>query len=159
MRRGEPSSTSGRHHRQPPRPRFGRTPRPYLNSDLVEAIGATYVRTREMTLSLAAAAHWQFDLIFEATGFWPLAFEVMCVLLAKNGVIVLSSATRGMRRVEVPADAINLDFVLGNKVMVGRVNANRAHFDAGVGDLAILEASYPGSLGRLLTHRVDGLDQ
>ena len=64
-----------------------------------------------------------------------------------------------MRHVDVAADAINLDFVLGNKVMVGTVNANREHFEAGVRDLAILEASYPGWLSRLLTHRVEGLDQ
>jgi threonine dehydrogenase-like Zn-dependent dehydrogenase len=137
---------------------FARTPRPFLGSDLVEAIGVGYVSTSETTLSEAAAAHGQFDLIFEATGFSPLVFEAMCVLLGKNGVLVLSSVTGGMRRVEVAADAINLDFVLGNKVMVGTVNANREHFEAGVRDLAILEASYPGWLSRLLTHRVAGLD-
>ena len=80
------------------------------------------------------------------------------MLLGKNGVIVLSSVTGGMRRVEVAADALNLDFVLGNKAMVGTVNANREHFEAGVRDLAILEASQPGWLSRLLTHRVDGLE-
>jgi threonine dehydrogenase-like Zn-dependent dehydrogenase len=138
---------------------FARTPAPSLNADLVEGLGARYVSTKEMTISEAAAAHGQFDLIFEATGFSPLVFEAMCVLLGKNGVLVLSSVTGGMRRVEVAADAINLDFVLGNKVMVGTVNANRDHFEAGVRDLAVLEASYPGWLSRLLTHRVEGLDQ
>jgi len=137
---------------------FGRTPGPSLNSDLIEEIGARYVSTKETSLSQAAAAHGQFDLIFEATGFSPLVFEAMCVLLGKNGVLVLSSVTGGMRHVEVAADAINLDFVLGNKVMVGTVNANREHFEAGVRDLAILDASYPGWLPRLLTHRIDGLD-
>ena len=127
---------------------FARQQAPYLNADLVEAIGARYVSTQETSFGEAVAAGGQFDLVFEA----------MCVLLAKNGVIVLSSVTGGMRTVEVPADAINLDFVLGNKVMVGTVNANRDHFEAGVRDLAILEASYPGWLARLLTHRVDGLD-
>ena len=38
--------------------------------------------------------------------------------------------------VEVPADRINLDFVLGNKVMVGTVNANREYFEMGVKDMA-----------------------
>jgi threonine dehydrogenase-like Zn-dependent dehydrogenase len=78
-------------------------------------------------------------------------------LLNKNGVLVLSSVTGGDRVVEVPADKINLDFVLGNKVMVGTVNANREHFEAGVRDLAIAEAQWPGWLSRLLTHRVEGL--
>jgi len=82
----------------------------------------------------------------------------MCVLLGKNGVIVLSSVTGGMRRVDVPSDAVNLDFVLGNKVMVGTVNANREHFEAGVRDLAVVQAQYPGWAERLLTHPVHGLD-
>ena len=72
---------------------------------------------------------------------------------------MLSSVTGGMRRIEIPSDAINLDFVLGNKVMVGTVNANREHFEAGVGDLAVTEAGYPGWLGRLLTHPVHGLKE
>ena len=60
--------------------------------------------------------------------------------------------------IEVPADKINLEFVLGNKVMVGTVNANREYFEMGVKDLAQAEAEYPGWLSRLLTHPVKGLE-
>jgi glucose 1-dehydrogenase len=137
---------------------FGLDPAPYLNSDLVESLGARYVSTRDRTIPQIADELGQFDLIFEATGFSPLVFEAMCLLLGRNGVIVLSSVTGGSRRVEVPADAINLDFVLGNKVMVGTVNANRVHFEEGVRDLILAEARYPGWLSRLLTHPVRGLD-
>ena len=56
--------------------------------------------------------------------------------LGKNGVLVLSSVTGGDKKIEVPADRINLEFVLGNKVMVGTVNANREYFEMGVKDLA-----------------------
>jgi glucose 1-dehydrogenase len=132
---------------------------PYLNSDLVEALGARYAATKGRTIPEIGAEYGQFDLIFEATGFSPLVFEAMCLLLGKNGVIVLSSVTGGSKRVEVPSDALNLDFVLGNKVMVGTVNANREHFEAGVRDLAIAEAQFPGWLDRLLTHPVHGLDE
>ena len=95
--------------------------------------------------------------MFEATGFSPLVFEAMGVL-GKNGVLVLSSVTGGDRKVEVPADALNLGFVLGNKVMVGTVNAAREHYEAAVRDLAMAESQYPGWLPRLLTHPVKGLD-
>ena len=64
--------------------------------------------------------------------------------LGKNGVLVLSSVTGGDHRIEVPADRINLDFVLGNKVMVGTVNANRENFETGVRDMAQAEAQFPG---------------
>ncbi|HXH13551.1 MAG TPA: glucose dehydrogenase, partial [Alphaproteobacteria bacterium] len=61
-------------------------------------------------------------------------------------------------KVEVPADKINLQFVLGNKVMVGTVNANREYFEMGVRDIAQAEAEYAGWLKRLLTHPVKGLE-
>jgi threonine dehydrogenase-like Zn-dependent dehydrogenase len=137
---------------------FGLNERPYLNSELVEAAGGRYVSTRRVSLAEEVAASGQFDLVFEATGFSPLVFEAMRVLLGKNGVLVLSSVTGGMRQAEVPSDAINLDFVLHNKAMVGTVNANREHFEAGVRDLVIAQSEYPGWLERLLTHPVSGLE-
>jgi hypothetical protein len=69
------------------------------------------------------------------------------------------SVTRGGRQVQVPADQINLGFVLGNKVMVGTVNANRTYFEAGVYDMSRAELEYPGWLARLLTHPIDGLER
>ncbi len=136
---------------------FGREPAPYLNSDLLEALRARYLSTQQTSLADAAQAHGPFDLMFEATGFSPMVFEAMGVL-GRNGVLVLSSVTGGDRTVEVPADALNLGFVLGNKVMVGTVNASRTDFESGVRDIAMAVARWPGWLERLLTHPVQGLD-
>lgn len=136
---------------------FGLAPRPYLNSDLIEALGARYQSTRELSILEGAKAYGPFDLIFEATGASSVVFDSMQAL-GKNGVLVLSSVTGGDRKIEVPADRINLEFVLGNKVMVGTVNANREYFETGVRDMAQAEAEYPGWLGRLLTHPVKGLE-
>ena len=136
---------------------FARTPRPYLNSDLMEAIGARYVSTRDLSLRDAAQSLGPFDLIYEATGFAPIVFEAM-EALGKNGVLVLASVTGGDQIVQVPAAKINLEFVLGNKVMFGTVNGNREYFEAAVRDLAMAEAQYPGWAARLLTHPVQGLD-
>jgi glucose 1-dehydrogenase len=136
---------------------FGRTPRPYLNSNLIEALGARYLSTAELPIVDGAGKYGPFDLIFEATGASSVVFESMRAL-AKNGVLVLSSVTGGDRMIEVPADRINLEFVLGNKVMVGTVNANREYFEMGVKDLAQAEAQYPGWLDQLLTHPVKGLE-
>jgi threonine dehydrogenase-like Zn-dependent dehydrogenase len=136
---------------------FGLTPKPYLNSDLVEALGATYISTAETPVTDVAITQGGFDLMFEATGSSSVVFESMQAL-AKNGVLVLSSVTGGDRQIEVPADKINLEFVLGNKVMVGTVNANREYFEMGVRDMAQAEAEYPGWLKRLLTHPVKGLE-
>jgi threonine dehydrogenase-like Zn-dependent dehydrogenase len=136
---------------------FALTPKPYLNADLIEGIGARYESTADISILEGGTRYGPFDLIFEATGFSPIVFESMQAL-GKNGVLVLSSVTGGDRTVEVPADKINLQFVLGNKVMVGTVNANREYFEGGVRDMAQAEAEYPGWLSRLLTHPVKGLD-
>jgi threonine dehydrogenase-like Zn-dependent dehydrogenase len=136
---------------------FGLSKKPYLNSDLIEAIGARYQSTADLPILEGAQKYGPFDLIFEATGYSPVVFESMQAL-GKNGVLVLSSVTGGDRRIEVPADRINLEFVLGNKVLVGTVNANREYFEMGVKDLAQAEAEYPGWLERLLTHPVKGLE-
>lgn len=136
---------------------FGKTPKPYLNSDLLEAIGARYETTDNLTVLEGAKKYGPFDIIFEATGYSPIVFESMQAL-GKNGVLVLSSVTGGDRKVEVPADKINLEFVLGNKVMVGTVNANREYFEMGVSDMAQAQAEYPCWLKKLLTHPVKGLE-
>lgn len=136
---------------------FGLQQGPFLNSELVEAIGARYESTRKRSVIDFAEEAGGFDIIFEATGFSPIVFDAMQAL-AKNGVLVLSSVTGGDRTVEVPADRINLDFVLGNKVMVGTVNANREYFEAGVKDLSQAALEYPGWLERLLTHPVNGIE-
>jgi threonine dehydrogenase-like Zn-dependent dehydrogenase len=136
---------------------FALAPKPNLNAELVEAIGARYETTKELPILEGASKFGPFDLIFEATGFSPIVFDSMQAL-GKNGVLVLSSVTGGDRKVEVPADKINLEFVLGNKVMVGTVNANREYFEMGVKDMAQAEAEYPGWLSRLLTHPVKGLE-
>ena len=116
------------------------------------------MNTAERPILDAAAQYGPFDLIFEGTGSSPVVFESMQAL-AKNGVLVLTSITGGNRRLEVPADRINLDFVLGNKVMVGSVNASRENFETGVRDMSQAEAEYPGWLRRLLTDPVPGLDR
>ena len=136
---------------------FALEPKPNRNADLVEALGAKYVAVSERSVLQTAMDEGPWDLIFEASGYAPAAFEALQAL-AKNGILVLSSVTGGEHHVDVNADRINLDFVLGNKVMVGTVNANREHFESGVRDLALAEAQVPGWLARLLTDRVVGLD-
>ncbi|MCZ6796002.1 MAG: glucose 1-dehydrogenase [Planctomycetota bacterium] len=134
-----------------------RTPGPHLKSELVEALGATYLSTGEKTIEEIAAEHGPFDLVFEATGSSAVAWRSL-EILAKNGILVLTSITGGDRRIEIPADRINLDFVLYNKVMFGTVNAHRGYVEMGVRDFALAECQVPGWLSRLLSHPVEGLE-
>jgi len=128
-----------------------------MNADLIEELGARYISTKETPILDAAKQHGPFDLIFEGTGNSSVVFDSMQAL-GKNGVLVLSSVTGGDKMISIPADRINLEFVLGNKVMVGTVNANREYFELGVRDMAQAEAAYPGWLSKLLTDPVQGLE-
>jgi threonine dehydrogenase-like Zn-dependent dehydrogenase len=131
--------------------------RPYRNADLVEELGGTYISSQDATLAQASDEHGPFDLIVDATGFSPIVWEAAEVL-GRNGVLVLASITGGDRKVEINSDRINQSFVLGNKVMVGTVNAAPADFRSGVDDLIKAEALYPGWLSKLLTTPVYGLE-
>ncbi len=128
-----------------------------LNSQIVEGLGATYVSTSERPLEQLAEEVGKADIIIEATGSSAIAFNSMNVL-GHNGVLVWTSITGGDRKTEVPSDKINLDWVLGNKLLLGTVNANRTHFEQGIRDLAYGEVMYPGQVERILTNPVDGLE-
>jgi glucose 1-dehydrogenase len=134
-----------------------RTEPPTPNSELVEALDARYESTRELSLLQAAERYGPFDIIFETTGASSVIFESM-EALGPNGILALTGISSGDRKVEVPGDRILLGFVLGNKVAVGTVNANRSHFERGVQDMVLTEAQYPGWLESLLTHPVRGLE-
>lgn len=129
-------------------------PGPHLKSEIVEAYGAHYVSSSLQELRHRVGAP---DLIFEATGSSKIAFEAMEVL-GINGALIWTSVTGGIENHSIPADAINLQWVLGNKLLVASVNGNRRHFELGIKDLAHGESQFPGVTQRILTHRIDGLE-
>jgi glucose 1-dehydrogenase len=137
---------------------YALAPKPNRNAELAEAIGAHYVSAQEHSLKDVVRMYGNADLMVEATGFSPLVFEAM-ERLGKNGVLVLTGIAGGDRKADaVHADHILQSFVLGNKVVVGSVNAARVDFEQGVADLCLAEAHWPGWAGRLLTHPVAGLE-
>ena len=136
---------------------LARTAPPTLPSEIVTALGAHYVSTRQTSLKDLAKAVGKPDLIVDATGSSAMSFGAMEVLNL-NGVLVWTSITGGQEKCEVPADKLNLEWVLGNKLLLGSVNANREHFEMGIRDLAMAEMNYPGVVQRILTHPVQGLE-
>jgi glucose 1-dehydrogenase len=136
---------------------IARTPQPCHKAEIAEGFGATYVSTRETPLKELARRVGKPDLMIEATGSSAVAFEAMEVI-GHNGVVVWTSITGGQRAIEFPSDHINLSWVLGNKLLVGSVNANFRHFEMGIADLALGEMTYPGVIEKILTHPVDGLE-
>ncbi|MGI9034915.1 MAG: glucose 1-dehydrogenase [Pyrinomonadaceae bacterium] len=137
---------------------FGKDKRDgYLNAQLCEEIGATYDSTTETTIADAAQKYGMFDVILECTGFSPIIWDA-AQGLAKNGVLILTSVTGGARTAEIPSDKINFEFVLGNKLMFGSVNAGLEHFAEGVRDMAQCQSLNPDWLSKMLTNPINGID-
>lgn len=132
-----------------------RTPNPGLKEEICRAYGATYVSTKQQSLDDLVRQVGKPDLIVEATGSSAVAFDAMRVLNI-NGALVWTSVTGGKKTTEVPSDVVNLEWVLGNKLLVGSVNGNRHHFAQGLADLALGEVMFPGATSRILTTPVDG---
>ena len=92
-------------------------------------------------------------MIIEATGFSPLAFDSL-EILNMNGVMCRTGISGGDSTITIHSDRINLEMVLGNKLVFGSVNANRFHFEQGVKDMEAFENKWPGLFGGLITRRV-----
>ncbi len=125
-----------------------------LKRDIAEATGANHIWASERKLGHELAAEiGPVDIVLEATGFGPLAFDAMD-MAAPNRIVCLTGVSGGSRRLEVSADHLNLEMVLSNKVVFGTVNANRRHFDLGVRHLQEIEDRCPGLSSRMITRRV-----
>ena len=132
-------------------------PGPHRKSTIVEAYGAQYVSTKETSLASLAKKVGKPDLIFEATGNAEVCFRAMEVL-AHNGALIWTSITGGKHDMTLDAAKINIEWVLGNKLLVSSVNGNRRHFELGMQALSHGELTYPGVTDQILTHPVSGLD-
>ena len=130
---------------------------PHRKSEIVEGFEAEYVSTNQEPLEELVQRTGRPDLIIEATGHSPSSFEAM-EHLNHSGVLVWTGITGGKTKAEVPTDKINLEWVLGNKLLLGSVNGNRTHFESGIRDLALGEMMFPGVIEKILTHPVDGLE-
>ncbi len=124
-----------------------------VKSELAEAMGATYVWAGEHELVALPNEIGRVDIVFEATGYSPLAFEAMD-LVGNNGIVCLSGVSGGERQHNIQADKLNMEMVLSNKAVFGTVNANPRHFARGARHLATIDALMPGLLTRMITSRI-----
>lgn len=132
---------------------IARSPGGNRKSQLVESIGAHYLSTKETPFHDIQVQIGKVDLIVEASGDSRMAFDSMHAL-ANNGVLCLTSITGGQARHDVASDKLNLDIVLGNKLIFGTVNANWRDYAAGVTDLRRFMDRWPDVLPSLFTKRI-----
>ncbi|MGH7611260.1 MAG: glucose 1-dehydrogenase [Candidatus Dormibacteria bacterium] len=124
---------------------------------VAEAIGASLLDADQHPVAGLGEELGHLDLIFEGTGVSAVAMAAIAAT-GHNGVCCLSSVTAGSRTVTVDSDALNLDMVLGNKLVYGTVNANRRHFEMAARMLGAAARKWPGVLERIVTRRVPVAD-
>jgi glucose 1-dehydrogenase len=115
-----------------------------LKPDLVRALGGQY-----HTGAIPDACKDP-DAIIECTGVGSLVFDAM-EHIGPGGVVCLTGVSSGGRTIDVDAGTLNRSMVLENESVVGSVNANRRHYEAGAEALAKAERAW---LERVITRRV-----
>jgi threonine dehydrogenase-like Zn-dependent dehydrogenase len=123
------------------------------SNEVVEAVGARYVSTRDARLPELG----RFDLVVEAAGDAQLMADSLG-LLRRSGVACLLGIDGREQKVELDGPVIGLDTILENRVLFGSVNAHRQDWVAGVEALDRARRRWPGALEGLVRLRVP-LDQ
>lgn len=101
------------------------------------------------------------DVVIECTGVASVVIDAISCT-GRDGVTCLTGVSPTGRSLRLDVGSLNRTAVLENDAIVGSVNANRRHYEAGARALARADA---GWLGRLVTRRLplekyaDGLDR
>lgn len=132
---------------------LARSPPGNKKSQLVHQMGAKYLSTTTTSLEQIANAIGKPDFIIEASGDSRLAFEAMR-MVNNNGVVCLTSITGGNKEITIPSDNMNLEYVLGNKIVFGTVNANIVDYYHGVKSLGRFMERWPEILPNMITRRI-----
>jgi threonine dehydrogenase-like Zn-dependent dehydrogenase len=132
---------------------YAKSPGDALQARILQSLGASYESVADHPVMGIKDELGQIDFILEATGSSEVAFEAMAQL-GMNGALCLTGVSGGNRSIVIPADVINLQMVLGNRLAFGSVNANRRYFEMGVQHFQQAERQWPGIFERLITRRV-----
>ncbi len=125
-----------------------------VKAKIVEKIGADYIDGRRVKLQELPDKLGNIDIIFEATGNSSIALMAMSIL-GTNGVLCLTGITGGNKRLEICSECLNMQIVLGNKLIFGTVNSNRKHFESGIKHMEEFNKKWPHVLEEFITRRED----
>jgi glucose 1-dehydrogenase len=124
-----------------------------LKARLVERTGARYIDSKETPIN---ALENRYDIVLEATGNTSVALEAQN-LTAVNGIVSYLGIYRQEQETE-DAGKVFTNLVLGNRVLLGSVNANKTYFLGGVRDLSDIRSRWSDFLERIITKRVNPAD-
>ncbi len=116
-----------------------------VKPDLVRQLGGQYHQG-----ALQDAVPGGANVIIECTGDPVMVLDAM-EHVGTGGVVCLTGVSSGGRAIQVDEGALNRSMVLANETIVGSVNANRRHYEAGADALARADQ---GWLEKVVSRRV-----
>ena len=125
---------------------------PSPRTDLVSAIGATYVSSQTTDAAEVASEIGNIDIIYEAVGHSHFALEVLRVL-GHNGIYILTGVPGLQAFIEADPASLMRSMVLKNQVLLGTVNAGPDAFAAAVQHLAEFHRRWPDATRTLIAGR------
>ena len=120
---------------------------------LVEAAGARYVAAGANAPAGLAAEVGGFDVVVVAAGSAQLSLDAIG-FLRRGGVACLLGIDGHDRDVQLPGPVIGVDVILGNRALIGSVNANLVDWHAAVEQLDAARRRWPDALDRFVGLRV-----
>jgi threonine dehydrogenase-like Zn-dependent dehydrogenase len=131
---------------------YSREVPPNPRTDLVAAVGATYVSSSATTFAQLVGQIGNIDLIYEAVGHSEFALEALKVL-GTNGIYVLTGVPGLQAFVQADPARLMREMVLKNQVLLGTVNAGPEAFAAALRDLDLFGRRWPAVVRTLIAGR------
>jgi glucose 1-dehydrogenase len=119
---------------------------------LCASMGVEFVSSASVSVDELALQAGNIDVVYEATGYSPLSFDVMR-RLGINGVFIFTGIPGHRPPMPVDTDLLMRDMVLKNQVVLGTVNANKQAFENAIADLEAFEREFPQAISNIITRR------
>jgi glucose 1-dehydrogenase len=120
---------------------------------LVGESGARYIPVGATPPAVLAEEVGGFDVVIVAAGSAQLSLDALA-MLRRGGVACLLGIDGHDQRVELHGPVIGVDAILGNRALIGSVNANVVDWHAAVERLAAAQRRWPDALDRFVGLRV-----
>lgn len=131
---------------------YSRSREPDPSADIAKAIGAKYISSQDRSVEQMAGDVGNIDVVYEATGVSPFAFDVLKVL-GTNGLFIFAGVPGQHGPTAIDTDRIMRDLVLKNQSVLGTVNAGKDAFQKAIDDLTWFHATWPEPVKNLITGR------
>lgn len=132
---------------------YSREPAGSAKAKALEGIGVQYLSGEDVKVENLRKNLGQIDVVYEATGAAPLAFEILGQL-SPNAIFVFTGVPGRRDPIDLDAGTLMKRIVLDNQVVLGTVNAGRDAFEAAIHDLGVFRERFGNWVAAMITGRV-----